>query len=93
MTDQGEFKHCEEQSNCTVTCSAGCTGKNMEENSDHNSTEAEPSVAVESSACSGNDCGGGKWDACSGPDCNSGQVSTLAMATVGFVFAAVFLAI
>ena len=23
MTDQGEFKYCEEQSNCTVTCSAG----------------------------------------------------------------------
>lgn len=50
---------------------------------------------VESSACSGNNCGGGGgWGACSGPDCNSGQVSTLAMATtVGILFAAAFLSI
>ena len=55
----------------------------------------EPSVTVESSACSGNDCGGGGWGACSGPDCkNSGQISTLAMATtVGILFATAFLSI
>ena len=93
MTNQGEFKHCEEQSNCTVTCSAGCTGKNVEENSDHDSTE--PGVSTSSDCnCSGEgvcDCNSG---GCSGSGCISkSEVITLAWTTAGFVFTAVFLAI
>ena len=95
MTDQGEFKYCEEQSNCTVTCSAGCTGsgKNVEENSDHNSTE--PGVSTLSDCnCSGEGVCDCNPSDCSGSGCISkSEVITLAWTTVGFVFAAVFLAI
>ena len=93
MTHQGEFKYCEEQSNCTVTCSAGCTGKNMEEKSDHNSTEAGVSTLSDCN-CSGEGVCDCNPSGCSGSGCISkSEVSTLAMTTVGFVFAAVFLAI
>lgn len=122
MTDQGEFKHCEEQSNCTVTCSAGCTGKTVEENSDHDSSgsgsgesnaanEGTSTATAKEQEASGeedpvetmseSDClcsGEGVCDCnpsgCSGSGCISkSEVITVAWATVGFVLAAVFLAV